>query len=904
VRRRYNLVGTITFYISMKRNRQEHPTSCPRSTYRLQLRAEFTLDDAAAITEYLDALNISHMYASPILQAAPGSSHGYDVVDFRSINRELGGEEGFERLHGALENHDLGLVVDIVPNHMSLSPANCYWWDVLENGPRSHYARYFDVAWDEGEASLRDKVLVPILAGQYGRMLNDGQLKVVRENLRFKVAYHDHRLPIAPETIGWILTSAAERSGSDALVFLAHSFKSLMVPDRDDVEGMEARHRDKTVLFGMLDRLCDENAAACNGIDEAVQALNDDHEKLDEFLNAQNYRLSWWHTAQENLDYRRFFDVNTLVGVKVGEESVFRDTHALIRDWVEKGLVDGLRIDHPDGLRDPKVYFERLRAIAPHAWIVVEKILGRQEVLPEQWPVAGTSGYEFIRQMNGLLISPSGLDELERIYSAFTGQTASFEQLCHDNKMEIARTTLGSDVNYLTEVFAQICESHREYRDYTRGEVRRAIREVAAWFPLYRTYVASERDEVSEVDIACVDKAVELAKSSPTDVEGDLFDFLRNVLLLRVKDSSRESEFINRFQQFSSAIMAKGVEDTTFYQFNRLVSLNEVGCDPGVPVVSVEEFHRASERAQQVQPERMVTLTTHDTKRSEDVRARLSVLSEEPSTFGKAIRRWSEMTKAYRSPLVDRNTEYFYYQTVIGAWPLTEERALAYMEKATREAKQQTTWVQPNKEFDEGLRTFIQATLKDDAFVADIERFVNTIREAGYANSLTQTLLKCTVPGVPDLYQGSELWDLRLVDPDNRTPVDYELRRRLLAELPSLSPQQMMQRMSEGLPKLWLIQKALEVRKKFPEAFGKEGSYVPMTAEGAHADRCVSFSRGDRVIVIAQRLPLTAEWTKTSITLPAGSWQNILTGTVHAEGKHKMARVLPTFPVALLVRED
>jgi (1->4)-alpha-D-glucan 1-alpha-D-glucosylmutase len=888
----------------MKRNRHDSQTSCPRSTYRLQLRPEFTLDDAAGIADYLCALNISHMYASPILQAAPGSSHGYDVVDFRSVNRELGGEAAFERLHGRLKECALGLMVDIVPNHMSLSPANCYWWDVLENGPRSHYARYFDVAWDEGEPQLRDKVLVPILAGQYGRILNDGQLTVVREDMRFKVAYHDHRLPVSPEAIGSLLADAAKRSGSDALVFLAHSFKSLLVPERDDVEGIEARHRDKVVLFGMLDRLCGEDPAACKGIDEAIIALNADHEALDEFLNAQNYRLSWWHTAQENLDYRRFFDVNTLVGVRVGDESVLQDTHALIRQWMEKGLVNGVRVDHPDGLRDPKLYFERLRAMGPHTWIVIEKILGRQETLPEHWPVAGTSGYEFIRQMNGLLISASGLSELDRIYTDFTGETASFEQLCHDNKIEIARTTLGSDVNYLTEVFTEICESHREYRDYTRGEVRRAIREVTAWFPLYRTYVVSERDEVSGTDIACVDKAVEAAKAGVTGVEGDLFDFLRNVLLLRVKDSSRESEFINRFQQFTSAIMAKGVEDTTFYQFNRLVGLNEVGCDPGVPVVSLEEFHRANERARRLQPDQMLTLTTHDTKRSEDVRARLAVLSEMPEAFRDAIVRWSEMTKSHRSNVIDRNTEYFFYQTLIGAWPLSEERALAYMEKATREAKRQTTWVHPNEEFDVALRDYIRSVLSCDTFMQDVERFVIGVRDAGFANSLTQTLLKYTSPGIPDLYQGSELWDFRLVDPDNRTPVDYDLRRRLLAELPSLSPQQIMQRINEGLPKLLTTQKALELRKNFPEAFAKGSSYEPLMADGAHADRCIAFSRGDRVIAIGQRLPLTAEWTKTSITLPAGRWRNVLTGMEHAEGKHKLAKVLPIFPVALLVREE
>jgi (1->4)-alpha-D-glucan 1-alpha-D-glucosylmutase len=880
--------------------------TAPSSTYRLQLRASFTLDDAAAVADYLRALGISHIYASPYLQAVPGSEHGYDVVDHQAISKELGGAEAQARLHKRLQSCGMGQVLDIVPNHMSLAPANCYWWDVLENGPRSRYARYFDVAWEEAEFHLRNKVLVPILAGQYGRMLNEGRIKLVRKNLRFEVAYEEHRLPVAPETLGALLGAAAQHTGLPELHFIAHAFMSLPLPERDDFHRIEARHQDKTVLYTLLNRLCRENAAACADIDAAIAVLNADHDAFDDFLNAQNYRLSWWHTAQQNLGYRRFFDVNTLVGVRIGDESVMRETHRLFFDWLQSGLLSGLRIDHPDGLRDPKTYFQRLRAQSPDAWIVVEKILGRYEALPEEWPVQGTTGYEFISQMNGLLIAPEGLAAIDSIYTAFTGQNATFVQLCHDSKIAVTQTTLGSDVNYLTTLFTEICESHREYRDYTRVEVRRAIREIAACFPLYRTYVVPERDEVSDTDIACIDRAVDAAKASRTDVEGDLFDFIRNVLLLRIKADGREGEFIARFQQFTSAVMAKGVEDTAFYCFNRLVALNEVGCDPGDPVVLVEEFHRSNERAQRLQPYRMLTLTTHDTKRSEDVRARLAVLTEDSESFRAAIVQWSEMTKSYRAPALDCNTEYLYYQTLIGAWPITVDRAIAYMEKATREAKQQTSWVQNNVEFEEAMRAFIRDTLADPAFTAEVEHLVSRISEAGYTNSLTQTLLKCTVPGVPDLYQGAELWDLRLVDPDNRTAVDYDLRRKLLAELPSLSPLEIMQRLDQGLPKLWTIQCALKLRGERPEVFGGDGSYSPIVAEGKRSDHCIAFMRGDSVITIVPRLPLTLAhtWEDTSITLPAGRWRNVLTGAEHKGGKQKLAALLPIFPIALLAREN
>lgn len=877
----------------------------PSSTYRLQLNPKFTLDDAAALTDYLCSLGISHLYASPYLQAAPGSTHGYDVVDPRAVSAELGGAEAHERLHQKLQECGMGQVLDIVPNHMSLARTNLYWWDVLENGPCSRYARYFDVAWEEAEPHLRNKILVPILASQYGRMLNDGKIKLVREDFRFEIHYEDHRLPISPHSLGKLLASAADVANSDELRFLSHALAALPCPLMCDIPGIEARHHDKTVLHELLQRLCREHATACSGIDRVVERINATPDSLDEFLEMQNYRLSWWHTGQQNLGYRRFFDVNTLVGVRVGDERVFHETHELYFNWIRQGILSGVRVDHPDGLRDPKLYFERLRANAPDAWIVVEKILASHEALPSSWPVDGTTGYEFINQVNGLMIAPQGLSALDRFYTSFTGQTASYAQLCHDSKIQITQTTLGSDVNYLTSLFASICESNREYRDYTRVEVRRAIREIAASFSVYRTYVCPERDEVSADDAASIERAIESAKSIRVDVEGNLFNFIRDVLLLRVK-GERESEFVYRFQEFTGAVMAKGVEDTAFYCYNRLVSLNEVGGNPGDPLITLAEFHGNNQRAQSLQPYRMVSLTTHDTKRSEDVRARLNVLSEAPQLFADAVQRWSELMRPMRSAVLDRNTEYFYYQTLIGAWPISVERATAYMEKATREAKQQTSWTNPNPEFDEALRHYIRDTLEHAPFVQKIENFVASIREAGYINSLAQTLLKCTVPGLPDTYQGSELWDLRLVDPDNRTPVDFDQRRTLLRELPSLKPAAIMQRMADGMPKLWIIQRALALRKQRPEAFGKEGTYAPLLAIGNRAEHCIAFLRGQDIITIVPRLPYTlaGQWQQTTLDLPPGNWHNILTGEAHTGGIQQLDTLLSIFPVALLAREN
>jgi (1->4)-alpha-D-glucan 1-alpha-D-glucosylmutase len=880
----------------------------PSSTYRLQLHSGFTLDDAAGVGDYLARLGVSHVYASPYLQAAPGSTHGYDVADYQAIGQELGGEEAHQRFCQRMGECNLGQVLDIVPNHMSLAQNNRYWWDVLENGPSSRYAEYFDIDWDPPEARLSNKVLLPILGDQYGLELAAHKIQLVRNAVRFEVHHGSHKLPISPESISKFLSRASYASNSDTLAFLSDSFAQLQQPEFGDRGAILKRHRDKAVLYGLLERECRENPEALRTVDNEIAELNWDGDAMDGFLQQQNYRLAYWRASDQDLSYRRFFDVNSLIGLRVEREQVFLETHERILRWLREGVIDGVRVDHADGLRDPQQYFERVLRTAPNAWVVAEKILQPGEALPASWKVHGTTGYEFLNQMNGLLISGEGLNELDSIYRDFTGEAVVFNEVAHEKKLAVTQEALGSDVNRLTSLFVQICENDREHRDYTRADIRRAIREVAACFPVYRTYVSPERSEASPEDLAVIAAAVEDARRARPDIDGRLFEFVGDVLGLRHR-GAEESEFLLRFQQFTSPVMAKGVEDTMLYSYNRLTGLNEVGSAPDHAVVSVQEFHRLNRAAQQERPHRMVTLTTHDTKRSEDVRARLAALTEAPRCFGSAVERWHARNEPLRSnDAPDANMEYLYYQTLIGAWPITAERASAYVLKAAREAKEHTSWTHLNDEYEEGLQQFVQGTLADAEFVGEVEEFVGHLQSAGRTNSLAQTLLKHTVPGVPDLYQGSELWDHRLVDPDNRAAVDFALRRRLLAELDSLTSQEILERMEEGLPKLWTIRQAYGVRREHAACFGEAGSYTAMLAEGPGSENVVAFLRGEDAITVVPRLTKSLtqkDWQETTLHLPPGRWINRLDSScpVIAGGTTAVSEILSGFPVALLTRE-
>lgn len=876
----------------------------PGSTYRIQLHKGFTFDDASAIADYLKALGITHVYSSPYLQAAPNSMHGYDVVDHRRVNEELGGAEAHERFSKHLGEVGLGQILDIVPNHMSLGEQNRYWWDVLENGSSSRYAGFFDIDWNSAEERLRDKVLVPILGDQYGRVLKAGGIKITRRGSRFTVEASSQSLPVAPQTLSIILSRAAEYSRNDTLNFLAASYSRLPSPEPGDRRTVLARHRDKVVLDNLLDRVCAEDEGACRQIDRAVEALNADIDALDDFLNQQNFRIAYWKTADQQLGYRRFFDVNTLIGLRISREYVFEETHALILRWLEQGVLDGVRVDHPDGLRDPLQYFQRLRQRAPKAYIVGEKILGRGEFMRNTWPIEGTSGYDFLNMAGGLFVVPEGLRRLTKAYHAFTGEDTHFPSIAHDKKLTVEQEGLGSDVNRLTNIFVDICESNREYRDFTRAEVRRAIREVAACFSIYRTYVVPDRNEISDEDREIIRRATQCAKDNRTDIDGALFDFMHDVMTLTVR-GQKESEFVYRFQQFTSPVMAKGVEDTAFYCYNRLTGLNEVGSDPAHDGVMIDEFHAYNGRMQREFPHSMTTLSTHDTKRADDVRARLAVLSEIPREFTSQLKAWSRRNQHHRKgKYPDRDTEWFLYQTMIGAWPIDADRLKQYMQKAMREAKVQTSWVANNEQYESAVNRYIDALHGDAGFIAELEAFVDKVLYPGRVNSLAQTLLKYTSPGVPDLYQGGELWDLSLVDPDNRRPVDYERRRHMLAEAENLDAAGALARMDEGMPKLWLIHRCLQLRNQHPEYFSAEAGYTPLEATGRDRDHVVAFRRGEDLVTVVPRWLVTLdEWDLTDITLPEGAWRHYLTGEVF-RGETDLSKLLANFPVALLLRES
>jgi (1->4)-alpha-D-glucan 1-alpha-D-glucosylmutase len=889
----------------------------PLATYRVQLRPGFGFDAAAGIADYLADLGVSHLYSSPCLQAAAGSTHGYDVIDPGRVSEELGGAAAHERFCAALAGHGLGQLLDVVPNHMAITGrGNTWWWDVLENGPASHYASYFDVDWRPPQARFRNTVLLPILGDHYGRALEAGELRLVRAGGSFEIRYHDHRMPVAPRSLDELLAAAAERCGSADLAFLADALGRLPLATAADRASVARRHRDKEVIRRQLDRLFAERPDTAAAVDAVVAEIDADPDRLDALLERQNYRPAFWRTAGRELDYRRFFDVHTLVGLRIEDERVFADTHALVLAWLARGVLDGVRVDHPDGLRDPGEYFGRLRDAAPAAWIVAEKVLGADESLPPSWPVDGTTGYDFLNRVGGLFVDPAGEAPLSDLYRELTGAGLDWPALVREKKLLVLSELLASDVNRLAEVFLEVCERHRRYRDFTRHELRQAIAEVAACFPVYRSYVQPADWTASEEDARHVAAAVAAAGRHRPDLPADLLEFFRDLLLFKVPGEV-EAELVLRFQQLTAPAMAKGVEDTAFYAFNRLVALNEVGGDPGRFGVGVEEFHRACREAQERWPLTLLATSTHDTKRSADVRARIGLLSEIPRRWGEAVRRWFAGNERHRrrSPAgeiwPDANAEYLLYQTLVGAWPLDAGRAAAYMEKAAREARVHTSWTRQDPEYEAALRAFVAAVLADRGFVADLERFVAPLVAPARVVSLAQTLLKLTAPGVPDLYQGSELWDLSLVDPDNRRAVDYGLRRRLLADLarlaqPRPAPEAILARMDEGLPKLWVIRQGLHLRRRRAACFGRglAAAYRPLAAAGARARHVVAFLRGNEVATIVPRLVLGLgdDWRETTLDLPAGRWTNELTGEAVEGGERRLADLLHRFPVALLAR--
>jgi (1->4)-alpha-D-glucan 1-alpha-D-glucosylmutase len=876
-----------------------------RATYRVQLHGGFGFTDAAEIAAYLAELGISHLYCSPYLQAAPGSTHGYDVVNPHKVNEELGGAEGHARLCAALDENGLKQVLDIVPNHMAIGGReNPWWWDVLENGPSSRYAAYFDVDWDPPEAKLRNMVLLPVLGDHYGRLVERAELTLEREGAQFIIRYHDQIFPVSPRSLDDLIATAAQRCDSNHLAFIADALGQLPPSTATDWDAVRKRHRHKEVLREQLMSLYEEQPKVAAALDQVVAEVNSNPDQLDALLERQNYRLAFWRTAGRESGYRRFFDINTLAGLQSEDEQVFAQTHALILDWLKREVLDGVRVDHPDGLRDPEQYFNRLHIACPRAWITAEKILEPGERLPESWPIAGTTGYDFIYRVNNLFVDPAAETALSQFYGEFTGEPTDFAAIVSDKKHFVLREILGSDLNRLTALFVDICERHRRHRDYTRHELHEALREVTACFPVYRTYVRAEAGVVTDDDARVINGSIENAKANRPELDAELFDFFRDILLLR-KRGQLETELVMRFQQLTGPVMAKSVEDTAFYSFNRLVSLNEVGGEPGHFGLSPEEFHAACAAAQARWPRTMLASSTHDTKRSEDVRARINLLSEIPDRWSEAVRRWAEINDRYRREnLPDRNTEYLLYQTLVGAWPIETDRVLAYMEKASREAKTHTSWTNPNPAYEDALRAFIEGIMNHPPFTTDLQEFVKPLVEPGRINSLAQTLLKLTAPGVPDFYQGTELWDLSLVDPDNRRPVDYQKRRRFLAKMKQMTAEQVWSRMDSGLPKMWLIRKILKLRHE-RQLFAPEHSYRAVVPRGAKSAHVIAFVRGERAATVVPRWSLKrGNWGDTAIEIPNGTWRNALTNESVDGGEIFITDLLKNFPVALLSREE
>ena len=820
------------------------PMRVASGTYRLQMNGDFDFAAAAAVAPYLARLGVSHAYCSPYLQSESGSRHGYDVSDHTRVNVELGGPDGHATFCRALREAGLGQILDIVPNHMSISsPDNAWWWDVLKLGEASAYAGHFDVDWDSVETWLKDRILVPILGDHYGRVLDAGDLRLERRDGELVVAYHEHRLPIDPATL-----------------------------EGSPTEG-------------------------------AIAALNRDRERLHDLLERQHYRLASWRTASQELVHRRFFDVNNLAGLRMEDERVFLDTHALVLRWLDSGVLDGVRVDHPDGLRDPEEYFRRLREAAPWAWIVIEKILARGEQLVPAWPVDGTTGYEFLNRLLGLYIAPSGEAPLTRLYEDLMGEPGDFAEVAHEAKLYAILELLASDLERLTRRLNEICEGNRRLRDHTPADQRAALAEMMACLPVYRTYLCPGR-QPSQGDVASVSVAAREATARRPDLDPELFELI-STLLIGGKAGEPSGEFAARFQQTTGAVTAKGVEDTAFYRFNRLVCLNEVGGDPGRWGTTLGEFHRASVAVAERWPRTMLATSTHDTKRSEDMRARLALLSEVPDDWGAAVRRWFEMNARHRLPGgPDAGAEYLLYQTLVGAYPLSEQRCAEYLEKAGREAKRQTSWLRPNAEYEDAVRRFIAALYADPDFQADLSAFVMPLVGPGRVNSLSSKLVALTAPGVPDIYQGTELWDLSLVDPDNRRIVDFELRGNLLEELDLLSPEEVCARADEGLPKLLTVSRTLRLRRRRPDLFGPGAGYRPLLASGPRAGHLVAFARQEGAVTLAPRLVmgLGGDWQETEVELPSGAWRDELTGLETPGGSRRVGDLLSNFPVSLLVR--
>ena len=973
-------------------SRKTQPVYTPSATYRLQFNRSFTFDQATAIVGYLDELGITDIYASPFLMARPGSIHGYDVTDQTLFNPEIGGEDSFMRLSAALHAHKMGLIADVVPNHMCIThPSNQWWWDVLENGPSSPFARFFDIDWRPPKEELANKVLLPFLGDQYGRVLENQDIQVVYVREQFEVVYYDNPLPLAPWTWTMILEPAAARLRDKLgsahqhlaeLESIATALSHLPRNTETDEAKIREREREKTIVKRRLSELMEASPEATEAIQAAIAEINGRREephsfdRLERLLESEAYRLSFWRVAMDEINYRRFFDINELAAIRVEDPEVFSAVHALIFDLVSSGYITGLRVDHPDGLFEPEKYFRYLQdaclAQSPLAktngkadrngagrafYVVAEKILLPNESLRAAWPIEGTTGYAFLNLVNSVFVDLTKAKAFQQLYRRFTGWSQAYDDLVCDSKRLILQVAMSSELNVLARKLDRISEQHRWYRDFTLESLRDALKEVLAAFPVYRSYIRTDQKEVDPDDRRVIVGAIRNARRRNPAISESVFDFIQDVLLLEHPDGLDDAQraerqiFALRFQQLSAPVMAKGMEDTAFYRYYPLASLNEVGGSPEQFGLSVNAFHRRNLIRGESWPNAMSASSTHDTKRGEDVRARINVLSEMPSEWYRAIRRWRETNRRWKIKVgeliaPDSNEEYLLYQTLVGTWPLLPmnaqehaayiQRIQAYMEKAVHEAKLHSSWVSPNAEYDHAVRDFVAKLLQpsaDNSFLEEFRQFQAPLAQAAMWNSLSQVVLKIASPGVPDFYQGNELWSFHLVDPDNRSPVDFDQRRQMLANLREKGDtdrgalmDRLVRNPCDGAIKLFVTHRALCFRKENRELFAL-GSYIPLIADGNRSNHVVAFARqwnGRMAIALAGRFflrlrnshpaPIGDVWGNTVVTLPKKiknlSFQDVFTDqtlTVEkrdGESSLPLAEVFSRCPVALLFSEN
>ena len=966
----------------------------PTSTYRVQFRPGFGFHEGAELADYLSALGIGALYASPHFQSGPGSTHGYDVVDPSKLNEELGGEAGYQKLHEALQRHQLGLIADIVPNHMGIANGqNHYWQDVLENGRTSRYAAFFDIDWDPLKEELRGKVLLPVLGEQYGVVLEQGELKLSYEDGGFSIHYYELPLPIAPPTYATILHRSLERIEQlyepdelPRLEFLSvlSAFEQLAPNATTDPEMIDVRQREQQITRRRLDTLVSASPELAQAIDQSIAELNgvrgdpSSFDALDALLEAQSYRLAFWRVASDEINYRRFFAINELAAVRQEVPQVFNETHQLLMRLIAEGKITGVRIDHPDGLWNPGEYFHDLQRAAYVAratseddgrsavdlalewdaqwedggkdtapcslYVTIEKILEPGEDIPDEWPVSGTVGYEFARIVTGLFVDPTGQKGFDQWYERFIDSDETFQETVYEAKRLILRVALSSELQVLALALNRLSERRRRTRDFTLNNLRLALREVIAAFPIYRTYLGEE-GILAAHDRKTIEQAVQRARRQNPSTDPYVFNFVRDMLIGRDEATDPEDDlerirFTMRFQQLTGPVMAKGLEDTAFYRNNRFVALNEVGGDPAQFGVPVAEFHRHNQHQLSHWPGGMLASSTHDTKRSEDVRARIATLSEYPRDWRAATNRWSKMNRKQRSRVAGLvvptlRDEALFYQTLVGTWPFNGQQAesdfidrtAAYMQKAAREAQLHTTWENPDADYEAALERFVRQSLDpaiSTVFLEDFGAMHLEIARAGMITSLAMQLLKLTSPGVPDLYQGTELWDFSLVDPDNRRPVDFSIRRAMLAQIDAsqTSTEEMLNRFESGLVKMFVTRRVLQLRQQLPDLFAG-GDYIPLQVIGDRKDHVIAYARRQEettLIVVVPRLVrrlmrggdgkgiASGAWGSTRIRLPEGfgfgAAVDIFTGeswSAEPNGELFVADLLDQFPVACLM---